>query len=163
MIVAISSQLDSESQLHSSSNSFLIDFKVFSDYLTAARISVRLVAERLFFFKWRSSSCSCFFKNYANIVVAYSVDHQERLSPRFKYLRLLILLEHRAYKSYSPSCELPNRLNQRLVRFYSWAFYNIWQVIWTSASLTYSDVLFISLIVKSYKFYVFCAIFSSSD
>jgi len=74
-----------------------------------------------------------------------------------------MLLEHSANKSWSPSSELPNLDSQREVRLGIVLLERICTHICTRASRTCSDVRFMSLIVNSYKFFVFCAILSRTD
>ena len=79
--------------------------------------------------------------------------HHERLSPKLRYLTVVMLEAQSASKSWSPSSELPRRLSHMFV--IGTLFLVIFVAMCTKASLICSLVRFISRMVKTCKFAVF--------
>ena len=74
---------------------------------------------------------------------------QEVLSPKLRYLALVMVEAQRASRILSPSSELPSLLSQSFVM--GGLLFAICTVRWTRASRTCSLVRFMSLIVSTCK------------
>lgn len=83
--------------------------------------------------------------------MADGLVHQLRLSPKFRYLRVVMPELMSDSSSWSPSSELPKRLNHRLVIRGMLLWVVIRVAMCTSASRICSLALFMSLIVRMVK------------
>ena len=151
MNAANDSQTSCVSQLLSSSLTFLSELRQEFDPRMALKIWVVMLACILFFPRCSSSKKSWLGMNSASIWLADWLVIHELLSPKLRYLALLMDEAQKASKILSPSSELPSLLSQRLV--IGGLLFAICTVRWTRASRTCSLVRFMSLIVS------FCKLF----
>ena len=149
------------SQEHSSNLTFLSELRQEFDPLMALKIWVVMPACILFLPRCSSSRKSWLGINSASIWVADWLVIQALLSPRLRYLALLIVEAQKASKIFSPYSELPSLLSQSLL--IGGFLFAICTVRWTRASRTYSLVWFMSLIVSNCKLCVLKASWSRRE